>query len=241
MGTWTLESVLHSTRLHDTAELFGNHYIVNFRLRYTPAVLGGFKEVPKLDWHEIIMMNEHHKGESWVFEANMYQHNPLSKTLEIWAKRYVEAYDNAAGQPDTTIKGSSKLMDKNGRPVPVAALERGLTDDGDKADAVRDYLKRHGGVMFIEIDDIPSINHPKNGEHKERLLIFNCGVVGGGPRTKAIQYLNVDAARPKINWTRRFDLSHTLTHLNTTGFRRVLPPPLVSMPRAPVFVSGECW
>ncbi|HAV61777.1 MAG TPA: hypothetical protein DCY13_05370 [Verrucomicrobiales bacterium] len=240
MGTWNLESVYHIKQQHDTGELFGNHYIVSFRLRYTPS-MGGFKEMPRLDWHEVIMMNEHHKGESWVFEANMYEHNPLSKTLEIWAKRYFEAYNTAAGQPNGLIKGSSKLMDKTGQPVKIETLGKGLASNAAKADAVRNYLKRHGGVMYIEIDDIPSVNIPRNGEHKERLLIFDCGVVGGGPRTRAIQYLDVDAAKPKAAWVRRFDLSHTMTGLKTTGLRKVSAPVSVSAPRAPLFGSGECW
>jgi hypothetical protein len=33
---------------------------------------------------------------------------------------------------------------------------------------------------------------PKSGEHKERLLEFNCGLVGGATRSRGHQYLDVD-------------------------------------------------
>ncbi len=241
MGHWTLESVRHLTQTHDTSELFGNHYVVNFRLRYHTSAFGAYQETPLLYWHEVIMMNEHHKKQHWSFTTNMYEHNPLSKTLEVWAKRYLAAYDAAAGRPDAMMKGSCTLVDKNTRPVPVAALGAGLTDNNRKADAVRSYLKKNGGILFIEVDDIPSINIPKAGEHKERLLIFNCGIEGGGPRTQATQYLVVNAAQPKTNWTRQFNLNHSMTGLRTSGLAMVAAPALVSTPRTPIFGSGECW
>ena len=240
MGTWTLESVYHITQPHDTGQLFGNHYIVSFRMRYTPSTFGGFKEMPKLAWNEIIMMNEHHKNEHWQFSTNMYTHNPTSKTLLIWPSRYYVAYATAAGR-QTTVQGKSQLLDKNNQPVRVDALGANIVDKGKQADAVRSYLKKNGGVMMIEIDDIPSINIPTGNEHKERLLIFSCGVEGGGPKTQAVQYLDVNGATPKNAWTRRFDLSHSMRGLQTTGLRTVPPPALVSAPRPATFTSGECW
>jgi hypothetical protein len=241
MGIWNLESVLQKTTLHDTSELFGNHYIVNFRLRYTPSTFGKYVETPKLSWFETILMKEHHKTprSHWKFETNMYTHNPLSKTLEVWAKRYILAYNNSAGIPNSG-KGYVRLMDKHGAPVPKAKLAN-ANSDVEKAEAVRNYIKGNGCVLFIEVDDIPSINIPTGTDHKERLLIFNCGVEGGGPKTQAIQYLDVDGARPKSAWTRRFDLSWTMTTLDTTGFTQVPPPPMVSNPRAPLFAGGEYW
>lgn len=241
MGSWTLQSVSHTSALNDTSELFGNHYVVDFKLRYAKSAFGGYKETPKLYWHEVIMMNDHKAGEHWTFTTNMYEHNPLSKTLEVWAKRYVAAYAHAAGTPDPLMKGSSVLVDTRGQPVPIAKIGKGIFDKTKQADAVRAYLKGHGGGLDIRIDDIPSINIPRNGEHKERLLIFDCGVVGGGPRTKAIQYLVVDQAVQKSQWTRRFDLAWTMTGLKTTGLKVVSAPASVSAPRTPVFATGECW
>jgi hypothetical protein len=244
MAHWSLETVTATTTPYDTTELFGNHFIAKFRLKYTTSGLGTgkFKEPPPLDWHEVIMMNEHHKKESWVFSTNMYRHNPLSKTLMVWARRYIAAYDQANGTPDALQKGSCLLTDDKARPVPVTKLGKGLRNNGQKADAVRSYLKKNGGLLFIEIDDIPSINIPSGPTHKERLLIFDCGIEdeGAGPRAKAIQYLLVDSTKPKSSWIRRVDLSHSLTGLKTTGLKIVQPPALVADPRTPVFGEGEC-
>jgi hypothetical protein len=243
MPAWSLESVRPLTQPYDTNELFGNHVIVNFRLKYSTSAFGKFKEPPALDWHEVIMMNEHHKKEHWVFTANMYRHNPLSKTLMVWARRYIAAYEQANGTPDSFMKGSSLLTDTNGRPIPIDKLGKGLLDAEKKADAVKSWLKKHGGLMFIEIDDIPSINIPTTPSFKERLLIFDCGIEdeGAGPRAKAIQYLSVDSAKPKASWTRRVDLYHSMTGLKTSGLKTVPAPASVSAPRTPVFGNGEGW
>lgn len=241
MGSWTLQSVNATASDFETGELFGTNFIATYRLIYTPSMVGKFKEPPRLDWHETIMMNEHHKGETWVFDTNMYTHNPLSKTLEIWPKRYVEAYHHAKGQAFMG-KGHAKLFDKKGVPVAAKALgEKG--DAVGKADAVRKYLQSNGGILEIKIHDIPSINKPKPGEntHKERLLLFNVGVEGGGSKVQAYQYLIVNGAQPQSAWTRRAGLGWGVSGIKTSGLNKVAAPPGVSQPRAANFFPGECW
>jgi hypothetical protein len=186
MGNWTLES-LNGTSDPLNRPTFGTNFRAHFELRYTPSVPEKFVETPKLDWHEKIHMKKHHKNEWWEFETNMYTHNPSSNTLMVWTRRYIEAYNSAANLRSTAInmKGSSKLLDKRGEAVPVEELGANITDDNTKADAVRNYLKKHGGILAIEIHDIPSINIPRGNEHKERLLVFNCGIEGGNLRLQA--------------------------------------------------------
>jgi hypothetical protein len=192
MGQRVLESVNGRSRPLD-GQTFGTNFHVHFRLRYTPSLLRDkFVETPMLDWHERILIKEHHKGEWWEFETNMYTHNPTSATLGIWLKRYIVAYDAAAGMPSSG-KGSSKLLDKRGQPVSVKDLGRAGTGQ-EKADAVRSYLGKHGGTMLIEVHDVPAIQRPTGDDEKERLLRFNLGVQGGSLRLRAEQYLNVDAA-----------------------------------------------
>ncbi|MCA9116160.1 MAG: hypothetical protein KDA79_13835 [Planctomycetaceae bacterium] len=238
MGRWSLESVNGVSQPLD-APTFGTNFHAFFRLRYTPVMMDRFVETPKLDWHETIMMKEHHKNECWTFETNMYAHNPCSKTLLIWPRRYVEAYNHAAGRPYND-KGSSQLLDKNGQPVRVQDLGMNIADNGAKADAVRDYLKSKGGILQIEIHDIPSINTPKDDERKERLLVFDCGLEGGSLRLKAEQYLDVDGSKPRGEWGRGFKMT-TGTIWDKGVFKEVAPPQIVSMQRAAVFTSGECW
>ena len=237
MGKWTLESVKGMISPMNQGRLFGHNVHAYYTLRYSPSMFGGFKEMPSLDWHEQILMQEHHKGKWWAFEANMYAHNPTSKTLEVWPKRYIIAYDQAAGRPFSG-KGNCKLLDKTGRPVLVNALGPNLSSSKQKADAVRSYLHKNGGQLHIEIHDIPSINHPKGGEHKERLLRFNVGVEGSGLRLKMEQYLNVDGSKSASQWgrTSRLGWGHPW---NPGGLSKSQAPAGVSMQRKPVLFSGE--
>lgn len=239
MGTWTLERLVTGYSDHDTAELFGTNFKARFWLRYTSSTFSRFVETPKLDWHETILMKEHHNNKWWEFDTNMYEHNPVSNTLKIWPRRYIAAYDKAAGIVEANLKGSSQLTDKQGMPVPINELGA-ANNSVEKADRVRAYLKSHGGVLVIEVHDIPSINIPKGNEHKERLLKFNVGVEGQGLRAAAEQYLVVNHANPKHTWTRRFGNAWT-TVWNPGACPKVDPPASVAMPRDPVFAPGETW
>ncbi|MBN2123685.1 MAG: hypothetical protein JW821_05300 [Deltaproteobacteria bacterium] len=241
MGKWTLKSIEGRFEQYDTSELFGTSLFVTYQLLYTPTIFGKFVETPKLEWLETIMMNEHHKGEHWTFQANMYTHNPLSETLKIWPRRYVEAYKDAYNRPFTG-KGHAKLRDKNGAELAAGTLKSGITEDAKMADEVRKYLKDNGGILEIQIHDIPSINKPKGTgtERKERLLNFDCGVEGGMRRYRAQQYLMVVAGEPPHTWKRNFQVGWPFG-LKTTGFREVPAPQTVSAPRPPLFFGGELW
>lgn len=242
MGTWTLASL--DTKDSDLdGETFGTNFHVIYKLRYKPSFFTKFKEPPKLDWHEKILMKEHHKKEWWEFETNMYTHNPLSNTLKVWPGRYRVAYQLAFNQPRDE-KGSSRLLDKDGAQVAGAdVLEEGLTDGVQQADEIRHYLSEYGGFLEIEIHDIPSINKPKtNTERKERLLLFDVGVVGNTEtRLKAEQYLDVDGAVDKSQWVREFTSGSWVKNWDSADFKKVDAPVMVSNPRTPVFMAGELW
>jgi len=237
---WTLQSISGETSLYD-AETVGHNVKVKYTLRYNSSTFGSFKELPILTWNEQIYMIEHHKGEWWEFAANMYEHNPTSKTLEIWPKRYIVAYDTAHNHPFIG-KGSSKLLTKQGAPVPAKALGKANTN-AEKTQRVQEYLKKHGGILEITVHDIPSIHKPAPDEHKERLLVFDCGFAGGGPRYRGAQYLKIDGASPPTGWI--LDFQPSAEHLslifqtNTAGRRKVAPPPLVANPRPALLASGE--
>jgi hypothetical protein len=238
MGGWKLMGIKMAFSDFNAGELWGTNVVATYRLGYAPS-MGSFKETPRLDWHETIMMNDHGKGETWVFDTNMYTHNPTSRTLEVWPKRYIAAYEAASGQ-NSLSKGYAKLLNKSGAAVKAADLGKASSAE-DKADAVRSYLKSKGGVLEIQIHDIPSINKPDNDEHKERLLLFNVGVEGGGPKVKAYQYLDVDGAKPAGQWVRKAGEGWGVSGLKTTGLKKVAPPSLVSAKRGASFVAGECW
>ncbi len=246
MGQWTVTTIQGAASPYNTGALFGNNVKVRFRLKYESSKFGRYKETPNLEWNEQIFMIEHDQNSWWEFETNMYDHNPLSKTLEVWAKRYVRAFDRAHGrETEPNVKGNSLLMTRTGGTVPANALGN-ATSGPEKADAVRNYLKRNGGILQLDIHDIPSINRPTGTTDKERLLIFNCGVAGGGPRFRGSQYLHVTAGTPPANWTRswttgqngHFEFLRTLR--NNRGIRKTGPPAAVSLTRTPVFFAGEC-
>lgn len=243
MGQWTVQGIAGNTTPLN-GETFGHNVNVRFKLLYSTSRMGKYTEPPLLEWNEQIYMIEHHNNQWWEFATNMYKHNPLSKTLEVWAKRYIIAYDTAFRRGNIS-KGSCQLLTKTGSPLPPNALKQ-ATSGNDKADAVRSYLKTHGGVLQIEVHDIPSINRPDQTKHKERLLVFDCGVAGSGMRFKGTQYLAINGAVPQVQWTQTFDVGTSSQSLNnflrsTNGIRKNQPPPIVSAPRQPLFAQGECW
>lgn len=236
MGKWVLQRVGSKSSDLRKADRIGTNFHVIFQLEYTPSRMGRFEEPPPLDWNEQITMLEHHDGKWWNFSANMYKHNPTSQTLLAWPRRYIAAYDAAAGRNSLTY-GSSKLYDTRSQLVPVARLGAGKTTDVDKADAVRSYLKSHGGRLVVEIHDTPAILF-KQGKHKERLLRFNCGLVGLPLRAKGEQYLNVDNRGMVPALTARFRQTSTQT-VDVRGLTKSPPPTMVSMPRNGVLKRGE--
>ncbi len=243
MGRWSLLNLSGTSSAYHS-ESIGHNIIVTYRLKYEASTFGSFKELPILEWNEQIFMIEHHSNQWWEFSTNMYQHNPLSNTLKVWAGRYPAAYDHANGIPYMG-KGSAKLFDKNGLAIRGAALGR-ANSNAEKAESVRKYLTKHGGILEITIHDIPSINQPDAATHKERLLVFDCGFAGGGTRFKGTQYLNMNGAVPRSSWIMDFQqhagnaLSTVFTK-STAGKNKVPAPALVSAPRNPNFISGEYW
>jgi len=241
MGTWSLERLTtHSSDLN--GPVYGTNYHAVFHLKYTSTTFGQFTETPRLDWHERILMNEYHNNQSWVFETNMYEHNPCSQTLLVWARRSIECYRKAAHIGPGVQKGSAVLQKLNGGTVTAADLGAGLTDGASQATAVRNYLKSHGGLMTIEIHDVPGINTPTGAQRKERLLLFDVGLVGGGLRSRAEQYLDVTGGQPAGTWRREFNCRSWARNTLAHGAMAVVPAPaLVSNPRRPLFAAGECW
>jgi len=245
MGTWSLESLTGRYSPLNTSTNFGHNFYANYRMKYTADAFGRFVEPPKLDWHEKVIKAELDAREWHEYELNMYTLKPQSKTLEVWCRRYIEAYLKAFGMPSASaqsgMKGSSTLLDKNGQPVQGQKLQANLTDSGKQADAVRSYLKRHGGILAIEIHDIPSLALPLGANrHTQRLLIFNVGVEGMPLHVQAEQYLEADANRPQSTWTQEFLMTWGKTW-SSRGLRKVPPPPNLVTPLAPVFRAGECW
>jgi hypothetical protein len=162
--------------------------------------------------------------------------------MAVWAQRYFRAYLHAHNTPyaawDGSQKGHSKLFDSHG--IAVSGQTLG-THAGEAAQnkAVRDYLKSRGGILEIEVHDIPNIIKPVIGtpKHVERVLIFNCGVTGMGPRAKGWQHINVDSSQPAHTWTYNFQMAGSPPGLKTSGLHVVVPP----VPQSDFLPTGGIW
>lgn len=223
MGSWLVQSCQGSSTPLDTP--FGHNFRVRIRMKYTPSRIGKFVEPPILAWDEVILMQNYEKGERWEFTGNMYQHKPASPTVAVWGQRYFRAYLNAHNMPYQQLggkqKGHSKLLDSGGMPVRGTALG---THQGHAAQnkAVQDYLSRNGGMLEIEVHDIPGIAVTPGGTRDlERVLIFNCGVTGMGPRVKCWQHLKIAQSQPKQKWIRNFQMGGNSPGVKTTGLKVV--------------------
>lgn len=240
MSSWTVQSVIgRYTNLNDASN-FGTNFHVNFKLKYNNSLIGAFSEPPKLEWNEVIMMLDHEKREYWQVKTNMYTHKPGSPTMAVWAQRYFRAYRTAKNLPQTDSpnhKGFSKLLDKNGMPVPGNKLGNHTTIDAQNK-AVRDYLKSNGGILEIEVHDIPSIA-TQGTYNKERVLTFDCGVGTGGQRVKAWQHLVVNSKIPRGQWTSAFKTMGDPPGVKTTGYK-IDPAPYAGVPNA-TLPQGGVW
>jgi hypothetical protein len=183
----------------------------------------------------------HHEGSYFKFEADMIAHKPGSPTFSAWVGRYIEAYNYVERQSSSLNKGTVAMMNVNNGAIAVKSFgsKVGLSNL-QKADAVRTYLKSHGGVMEIEVHDIPGIGTSgATPKHVERLLLFDCGMAGvAGPRVTAMQYLNHDSANPAAS-QREFKISSFARMTQPDhGLREIPAPSSVSFAN-PTMVAGE--
>jgi hypothetical protein len=258
MGRWSLLSIAQRYTVLNNATNLGVNFYVTYRLQYTKS-MGKFVEPPKMAWDEIILYNDHAAKKRWEFSGNMYTHKPDSPTMAVWAQRYHRAYSHAHGQSlISNSKGHSKLFDLKGTPVPGSALGKGPPGNfhslnGQEQNtvyakqnvAVQDYLKKNGGILEIEVHDIPSILKPldkSKNKSIERLLVFNCGLSDTGPRMQAWLYSRVDSSEPETAWINRFNNDGNPPGVKTTGLA-LIPPgtPGAGITGSNLLPSGGIW
>jgi hypothetical protein len=230
MGNWTLESARPDVR--DRNDVFGNYFALRFRLKYSPSSFGLFSEMPRLEWKETITMIEKKKGEKgewWQYVGDQFARDPNSQTFMSWVGRYNYAHfavRQGRYGPDETVR----LFDKNGGQLPRDTFPSLNDRPKEQADAVRNYLKQHGGIMDVMVVDKPGINKPtETSVHKERILTFDCGLQNSGVRVHACQHLVVDGSVPEGQWKRECVLQMVSPPFQTTGLRRMDPPPDVTI------------
>jgi hypothetical protein len=241
MGQWSVVSVNSRHTPLNTSREYGTNWYVTFRIKYTPSRIGSFVEPPKMAWDEVILFVDNEKGEYWEFKGNMYTRKPDSPTMAVWAQRYFRAYLDAHKAPFTDAgreKGHSKLFDNNGTPVQGITLGT-FADRAGQNKAVQDYLKRHGGILEIEVHDVPNVLKPSMGKAKrvERVLVFDCGVTGMGPRAKGWQHIKMDSTQPESKWTYNFQTAGSAPGVRITGLRKIED----NVPRSDLLPTGGIW
>jgi hypothetical protein len=84
--------------------------------------------------------------------------------------------------------------------------------------------------MKVIVVDTPGINRPQPGRvvHKNRILTFDCGLRGAGPRVSAVQHLTVDSSVGEGQWFRECKLGGISRPFSTAGMQQVQPPPDVT-------------
>lgn len=239
IGKWKLEKLQFSYSDLNSDEAVGNNIVANIELSYKPdwkdSVLGVFQEMPNLRWKERITLNDFSKNQSWSFKADMLQHNPSSRTMELWPRRYIEVFNSAAGQP-TLVRGAVVLRDLRGNNVSLADLGAEVSGNEEKSKSVRNYLSRNGGTLAIEVHDVPSIITREN-THKERLLEIQVGLSGALTTAAIYQYLSVEIT-PEKSVSKRFVSVRPIPMVDR-GLKSVEPPSVVSKRRSYTRFPGE--
>jgi len=220
MGSWAFRGA--TPQVSDRNDKYGKNFGIVFKLAYTPSKFGSFTEIPKLEWKEVILMLNHHDGTYWKHEVDQYKRNPRSLTFISWIARYKNCYFAVR----TGNTPATKFFNAQGGVIPRDSFPQGL-DYQAAADCVRKYLKSHGGIMEILVNDTPAIGKPAMNEHihKERTLTFDCGFKGMGPRTYAYQYLDVIGGQPENTWTRRCEVSSISAPMRIPPGYRMVPAP----------------
>lgn len=221
MGMWTLMSARPDIRPRN--DVYGHYFAVKFKLKYSPSLMGSFAEMPRLEWKETITMIESRAGTWWQHVVDQYARDPNSQTFISWVSRYSWAHDAVRQQkygPDDMVS----FYDKNGNRLKRDDFPR-IESSKEQADFVRNYLKKHGGIMEVLVVDKPGINKPTDTTtHKRRILTFDCGLRGAGIRVAAYQDLTVDGAQPETNWKRECVLQSISQPYSTMGLNKVQAP-----------------
>jgi|JI8StandDraft_1071087.scaffolds.fasta_scaffold139161_2 hypothetical protein len=244
MGTWSVLSVTSSNEILNNSVSYGTTWKVTYRLKYTKSIFGKFVEPPKMDWDEIIYKYDYIKKTYYEFRDNMYTRKPDSYTMAVWAQRYFRAYLHAHNTPFNDSgrqKGYSKLFDKNGSPVSGRALGTHSTVAGQNK-AVQNYLSSNGGILEIQVHDVPALLKKESSSTKEknleRLLIFNCGVIGMGSRATGWQHLKMDSTQPEDMWYNNFQTLEKPPVISTDGLAKIDPE---YIPSGNALPPGGIW
>ncbi|MCW2475190.1 hypothetical protein [Candidatus Symbiopectobacterium sp. NZEC151] len=166
---WDLLKTHVRSSSYDIGDFVGSSIYVTFRLRYKKGS-SSFHEPPDMQWRELIKCSD---GKNvWQFQADMYQHNKNSGTFFSWHLKYSEAYYYSKAVNKDTYNGLVKIYNRNIKPLSPSSLPRALGRD-ERIENVQNYLKLHGGILDVTIQDNPRIIKRELKYNKERVIKFD--------------------------------------------------------------------
>jgi hypothetical protein len=163
----------------------GHSFALLARLKVSPRTLGSLSgegiDCPHLEWKEVIEWFEFdEKGSAWTLRGtdayDMYRKNPNSNTFRSWNEmRYALAtYESSAPSDLRKVKGDEK--------------------------GAKHWIARNGFEWEVPIVDVPAMGLSGGsrggggesrvvGPSRRRVIHFDLGFSGGGPRAQASQIL----------------------------------------------------
>jgi hypothetical protein len=254
MGHWSVTEVRGQFADYDTQEQYGNRFVVTIRLRHEPSAADRssspplFTETPLLEWNEVILFKDLTAHTFWEWEGDLYSYKPGARTFKAWRRRYLEAYERAAGSPThfDFLNGKSELT-VNGVPVTLRQLletspaesgasrflsrirpaggavttQRLPTNEMEKAAAVRRFIQRNSCELVVEILDRPGIGISQaasNYATMRKERLLRFDCGAGGHRIKAHQILLVDVPAGRHAWRRSAALGWAQTSLSLQSY-----------------------
>lgn len=167
--SWTLSTVkIKSSNVVNNVSI-GSRVDVTLTLMYK-AMSKSFIDMPNLQWNESIKFKKNNN--KWIYEANMFDHNPHSRFFFPWINRYIEAYHYIKSSDKKNFNGNVKVY-KNDLGMISPNEIKHASSVKDMIRSVQDYLSKKGGVIEITLTDLPRLIRTYHTKNAERVLGFN--------------------------------------------------------------------
>ncbi|HUO81005.1 MAG TPA: hypothetical protein VMU00_12770 [Steroidobacteraceae bacterium] len=172
----------------------GHNFVFAARVRVTPRTLGTLSgadiDCPELEWKERIEWFDHKPATGWYYvgdnSKDMYAFNKTSATFGSW---HTVRYLGAKYPPNGPCPGLQSASDDR---------------------AAGNWIAEHGLTWTIEIRDVPGMGLAGGsgggggaslvvGPSRRRVIYFDLGFSGGGPRVQCVQILETEGGVLKIH------------------------------------------
>lgn len=169
---WTLLRLNARVSSFKRNDRIGSIIEITFRLLYRGFYVGEFIDLPVPQWITSIKCEGDEKV--WSYTLDRFKASDRSPLLSLWHRRYIAAYHFVKAPDNAGPHGHVHLYDINLQPVLSRELPN-ATDPQQQSDAVKHYLKRHGGILDITLAESYSVNLHDRHDSEERVTRFTIG------------------------------------------------------------------